>query len=75
MAFWLVSSLLLNKWILPDGFYCRTDMSSDVDDVGALAILNELTNLGEARAGGGDEQWGEGEGDRLVREGDQYVLP
>ena len=26
-----------------------TDMSGDVDDVGALAVLNELTNLGEAR--------------------------
>ena len=26
-----------------------TDMNGDVDDVGALAILNELTCLGEAR--------------------------
>ncbi len=26
-----------------------TDMSGDVDDVGALGILNKLTNLGEAR--------------------------
>ena len=26
-----------------------TDMSGDVDDVGALGILNKLTNLGEAK--------------------------
>jgi hypothetical protein len=26
-----------------------TDMSTDIDDVGALAVLNKLTNLGEAR--------------------------
>jgi hypothetical protein len=26
-----------------------TDMSGDIDDVGALAVLNKLTNLGEAR--------------------------
>src|ERR1700744_4956963 len=26
-----------------------TDMSGDIDDVGALAVLNKLTNLGEAK--------------------------
>lgn len=33
----------------PANIIFDTDMSGDVDDVGALAVLNKLTNLGEAR--------------------------
>jgi inosine-uridine nucleoside N-ribohydrolase len=33
----------------PANIIFDTDMSGDVDDVGALAVLNKLTNLGEAK--------------------------